>query len=562
MVGPIAASLLPRRVGARLALAFGLLAGMLLLVAGVGMLRLDRLNRDFATIVIDRHTRVETLSQITDAQQAMMRGVGRILLVDDAARIRHELALIGESRSLVAERLEQLDKAFEHEDARGKALLAEARGRNTAFLANLDRFGELASAGRREEARKLLEPMEAQLDEAYGAMTIVGKAQVALMQAAQQEAQRSYEQARAFVLAVSLGAIALALAIAVAITRGVSRPLGAAARLAGAVADGDLTGRVDAQGSEETVRLLHALSRMTESLTGIVGRVRGCSESIAAAAGELVTGNAELLRRAEQEAAALEETAATLEELTATVRANAEHAREASELARSASDSALRSGEAVDRAVKRMGAVTDASRKIGEVTRLINDIAFQTNLLALNAAVEAARAGDQGKGFAVVAAEVRALAQRSAAAATQIGALIRGASSEVEGGAKLVEEAGRAMNEVVGSIRSAAQLSADIAASSREQSEAIEQVNRALAAVDQVTQGNVALAGRTAGAVRSLEQQAGELVDSVGVFRLDESGHAQAARSAPAAPRKRKGRAVAALSLDAAEGGDLTAAAR
>ena len=528
-------ALLPRTVGGRLALAFGVLVALVLLVAGDGLVRLERLNRDFATIVSDRHARVEMLSQITDAQQSMMRGVNRILLAGDKARIEHELALIEETRLLVGERLEQLDKAFGGEDARGKSLLREAHDRNAAYIASLAAFSKLAAAGNPAEARKLLDAMEAQMDEAYQAMTILGKAQVALMHRAQQEAQRSYEQGRLYVLALSLGAVLLSLVVAVAMTRGISRPLGATVQHADAVASGDLTGRIKAQGSDETARLVQALERMTESLTGIVARVRAGSDNIASTTRQLVAGNASLRQREEEQAAALEQTASTLEELTATVSSNAEHAREASRLAATASQAATRSGEAVDRAVKRMAAVTEASRKITEVTGVINSIAFQTNLLALNAAVEAARAGEHGRGFAVVAAEVRSLAQRSATAANEIGQLIGHAVAEVEGGAKLVDDAGRAMEEVVVGIHGVAQLAGDIANGTREQSEAIGQVNQALAGIDQVTQRNVVLAEETAAAVQSLEHQADALVDSVGVFRLDNAAAAPAPEAPPAA---------------------------
>jgi len=513
-------SLLPRSVAARLALSFGLLVGLLLLVAGDALVRLEQLNRDLATIVAERHARVETLSQVTDAQQSMMRGVGRILLAEDKAGIQQEMALLEETRALVGERLEALDKAFAGEDPRAREQLRGAREQNAAYLAGIGRVAGLAVAGDVREARRELEPLQGQMEAAYQAMTILGKAQVALMHRAQEQSQKSYERGRLYVIALSAGAIALALAVAVGMTRSITRPLGSAVEHAGAVAGGDLTRRIRAGGSGETARLIEALSRMTSSLTHIVARVRAGSDTIAATSRQLVAGNAQLREREEEQASALEQTAATLEELTATVGANAEHARETSRLAAGASEAAGRSGEAVDRAVKRMGAVTQASRRITEVTGVINDIAFQTNILALNAAVEAARAGEHGRGFAVVAAEVRTLAQRSARAATEIGELIGRAVQEVEGGAAQVEEAGRAMQEVVDSIRSVAKLAGDIASGSREQSEAIGQVNQALAGIDRVTQRNVVLAEETATAVQSLERQAAALVESVGVFRL------------------------------------------
>jgi methyl-accepting chemotaxis protein len=281
---------------------------------------------------------------------------------------------------------------------------------------------------------------------------------------------------------------------------------------------------------------MRSLGRMNDSLTHIVGEVRAGSDSIAGTARELVSGNSQLMQRAEEQAASLEQTAATLEELTATVRSTAGQASEASRLAVSASEIAVRGGLAVGRAVERMGVITGSSRKIADITNVINGLASQTNLLALNAAVEAARAGDQGRGFAVVAAEVRSLAHRSAAAAREIGELIAATVGEVEGGARLVNEAGQTMEEVVAGIRDVTSLIGGISGASREQSEAIEQVNQALSQIDEATQHNVAVAQEGAAAVESLRNQARALVESVSVFRLaDAESPSPAPEAAPEA---------------------------
>jgi methyl-accepting chemotaxis protein len=525
----------PRGVGLRLTLGFGLLVALLLLVAAMALERLDDLNREVKG-VSDRHARTETVKEITDAHHLMMRLVNHLLIVEAAAQVEADLARIESAKRTVGERLEQLDHASGADDVRGKALLAEAHERTGAYLVNLVRFTRFVATGRRDEARTLLaEQLEAQLDAAYAAMTALSRAQTTLMERAQQEAQAAYEEARLRILGVSLGAIALALAVAIGIARGITRPLGAAVEVADAVAEGDLTSRIVARGGDETARLMRALGRMNASLTGIVGDVRTASGNIAGTARELVSGNAQLMGRAEEQAASLEETAATLEELTATVRSNAAHAADASRLAESASDVASRGGVAMGRAVERMGAITSASRRIEDITHVINGLASQTNLLALNAAVEAARAGEQGRGFAVVAAEVRNLAHRSATAAREIGQLITDTVAEVEGGARLVNEAGQTMGEVVGGIRDVTALIGDISQASREQSEAIEQVNKALSQIDQVTQHNVALAEESAAAVESLENQARALVESVSVFRLAD-GAATPAQRATAAP--------------------------
>jgi methyl-accepting chemotaxis protein len=525
-----------RGVGLRLALAFGLLVGLLLLVAALGIARLDALNREFSMIVVDRHSRTEVLKEITDSQLLMMRLVNHLLVVESKAQVDADLGRIDAAKHTVGERLEQLDRASSADDARGKALLRAAHERTSLYLVNLVRFTRLVSAGRRDEARALLaQQLEEQLDASYAAMADLSHAQTALMHRAQQEAQLSYEEARLQILAISLASAALALAVAIAIARGITRPLARAVEVAGAVAAGDLTSRIVARGGDETAHLMQALGRMNESLTELVGAVRSSSGSIAGTARELVVANSQLTQRAEEQASSLEETAATLEQLTATVRGNADHAGEASRLAKSASEVAARGGQAMGRAVARMGTVTSAARRIADITHVINGLASQTNLLALNAAVEAARAGDQGRGFAVVAAEVRSLAHRSAGAAREIGQLIADTVDEVEDGARLVNEAGQTMEEVVAGIRGVSSLIGDISGASREQSEAIEQVNQALAQIDEVTQHNVALAEESAAAVESLEQQADALVKSVSVFRLASDDSASPAPEAASA---------------------------
>ena len=539
-----------RGIGSRLAAAFGLMVGLLLLVAAIGLARLDSLSGEFTTIVVDRHSRTEILRDVTDAQHVTMRLVNHLLVFDDRQRVEADLAAIQAAQRRVGELLERLDHASGGDDERGKALLREAHERTAAYLVNLVRFQRLAAAGKRDEARAVLEGgLERQLDAAYEAMTNLSRSQTALMHRAQQDALDSYQQARLQIILVALLSIAASIGVAVAIARGITRPLGHAVTVADAVAGGDLTSRIVARGGDETARLMEGLGRMNESLARIVVEVRTGSAGIAGTAREMVHGNAQLTQRAEEQASSLEETAATLEELTETVRSNADHAGEASRLAIAATEVAVRGGEAVARAVARMDSITGAARRIAETTGMINSIASQTNLLALNAAVEAARAGEEGRGFAVVAAEVRGLSHRSAAAAREIGELIAATVHEVEDGARLVKDAGQTMEEVVSGIRRATALIGDISSASREQSDAIAQVNQALSQIDEVTQSNVALAEQSAAAVESLEGRARALVESVSVFRLAEAP-ATAALPAAAIPTKKRAARGGPLRLD------------
>ena len=303
------------------------------------------------------------------------------------------------------------------------------------------------------------------------------------------------------------------------------------------IASGDLTGRIEAHSQDETGLLLQSLSQMQEALAAIVGEVRSGADSIATATEQIAAGNADLSQRTEEQASALEETASSMEELTSTVKQNAGNAQQANQLAISASSVAVKGGEVIHRVVQTMESISTSSRKISDIIGVIDGIAFQTNILALNAAVEAARAGEQGRGFAVVAAEVRSLAQRSAAAAKEIKALIEDSVGKVQDGSKLVDEAGRTTGEIVTSIKRVTDIMAEISAASVEQSEGIEQVNMAITQMDDVTQQNAALVEEAAAAAESLEEQALQLVQVVAGFKLETTAKA---RQAPAEKKIRK----------------------
>ncbi|RKE37688.1 methyl-accepting chemotaxis sensory transducer with TarH sensor [Paraburkholderia sp. BL23I1N1] len=334
------------------------------------------------------------------------------------------------------------------------------------------------------------------------------------------QADREYTWVVSLVAVGVGGALLLIVATHFALRRIVTAPLKNAASLLDRIAANDLTASIPEASGNEIGQLFAAMERMQRGLSQTVANVRNSCEAIYSGAREIAAGNLDLSSRTEQQSAALEETAASMEQLTSTVKQNADNAQQASTQASNAADVAQGGGEVVERAIQTMSAISQSSRKIAEITGLIDSIAFQTNILALNAAVESARAGEQGRGFAVVASEVRSLALRSADAAREIKVLIGASVEDVANGNSLVTQAGQSMKDIVGAVRSVATIMNEIKAATIEQSAGIEQVGQAVTQMDQVTQQNAALVEEAAAAASALEQRAQSMTDAVSAFRL------------------------------------------
>lgn len=417
-------------------------------------------------------------------------------------------------------------------------LLRAAASRKGVYMALRAELFKLKDSGRTQEVSDLLDSKMAAVFQAYtGAL---GKLLAYQTQQARQLAEQSASQfqgSRALLAGLGLVTLVLGAALALALTRSIVRPLTRAVALAEQVAAGELHVAIRHGRSDEIGQLFDALSHMTARLADTVGRVRDGAVAIDAASREIANGNMDLSRRTEHQAGALEETASAMVELTSAVKQNSGNARQANRLAESASAVAGKGGKVVSEVVQTMASINDYAHKIVDITSVIDSIAFQTNILALNAAVEAARAGEQGRGFAVVASEVRNLAQRSASAAKEIKQLINESAERIASGSELAQAAGATMAEIVLSVEKVTGIMSAISAASAEQEHGIEQVNAAIGDMDDVTQQNAALVEEAAAAADAMQDQARELAQLVGSFKI-EGGKHRVHQFPLAAPRK------------------------
>ncbi|NML42145.1 methyl-accepting chemotaxis protein [Ramlibacter sp. G-1-2-2] len=468
------------------------------------------------------------LLSVSDLPERVNRDLGRYRASNQAISSYREF-LNGVTDAVDSGKLSQ--PALKALDAaRQEAQAVDEAAPGPQLKATLAQLAKISSALQQRNTLETLLAARADINQADAALKQLAEdSEQHLAGLVREDAQAARQKNRILGTIAALTLVLLGFMVRQMVAR-ITVPVAWAVTTAKRVASGDLS-QIVAPGRryDGIGELQAALREMNDSLIAIVTRVRAGSDLISRASDQIADGNAELSARTAEQASSLEATALAMGELTQTVLANAGNAQRANALAKSASDVAVKGGEVVGQVVQRMNAIDRSSRNIVEIIALIDGIAFQTNILALNAAVEAARAGDQGRGFAVVASEVRSLAQRSASSARQIKALIDDSVQQIRAGSELVGHAGQTMEQILASVRDVTAIMADIAATSQQQNSGIDQVNRAVTALNAVTRRNAALVDDAREAADALREQSARLVEAVGAFAMEQPGAAQAA---------------------------------
>jgi methyl-accepting chemotaxis protein len=473
---------------------------------------------DFGTQLGKYKSLADSQEQLAMAHADVYRTVALIASLDEP-HIKAARAALAKRTSEVKAGLQGLATKDGPENGDLGRIIGDATRLIDSYLKNADAAIDMATV----DANTGIAAMQG-ADQAFAGLSksvdeVIARIESAGAASAEAAALRS-QRMNWLLAGIGLALAGAALAAAGAMQRRFVADIRQASEFARRVAGGELHSTVATERRDEVGDLLRALASMQAQLHQVVGEVRASADSIALASAEVSQGNNDLSQRTENAASNLQQTAASMEQLTVTLRHSSDAAQQANQLASSASDVAQRGGVVVSQVVSTMDEINASSKKIADIIGTIDGIAFQTNILALNAAVEAARAGEQGRGFAVVASEVRNLAQRSAAAAKEIKALIGNSVDKVESGGRLVADAGKTMHEIVASVQRVSDIIAEITAAASEQSQGIGQVNGAVNQLDQMTQQNAALVEQSAAAAESLREQADKLSGVVATFKL------------------------------------------
>lgn len=496
-----------------------LLLGVLGGAGMMGMLRIYELNQHLLNGPVARSQSVAELAKDVAQLQAMGLRV-QLHAGDDAQRQQALQAWSNHRQTLQAHGQQLHSQSGAQEQAAVTEFLQQVQRHAQQFQAAAQGLSSVQTSAQVQQA---LLPAQSALEAAQQQLEGLQRMLDQELAAAEGNASAVASQTRTLFIAAVVLTILVVGPLTLLNMVSICRPLAQARALAQAVAQGDLTARIAIEGKDEVADLQHGLREMQSSLNAMVGQVRDASANIATASQEIASGNGDLSGRTEQTASYLQSTVGSLQTLTGTVQQTAQSSHTANQLAQQASSTAHDGGAVVQQVVHSMQNIADSSRQIGDIIGLIDSIAFQTNILALNAAVEAARAGEQGKGFAVVAGEVRLLARRSAEAANEIKKLIENSVTAVGGGVKQVEAAGQRMRDIVQGIQQVSDIIVEIRSATSAQTEGIAVVNQSVGEIDQMTQQNAALVEQSAAAAESLREQAQQLAQVVGQFKLDDA---------------------------------------
>ena len=512
-------------ISTRLGLGFGCLLVLLVAVAAVGQLSLNKVHEQMRDIT-------GTGAAKSKLVNGMLESVGALGIQSRSSAMLNEIDPKQAQAQIQAVRKTLQDYAKQEAQLAALITPATATAAETALLQQVQE----ASKKARPEIESAMQSAD-DGDTVAASLNLMTRAApaealwrqrlaelIALQNSLNDEITASAEvtQGRARWTGGLLVVMAMGLGVLIAwrITTSITQPIGRAVVVAERIARGDLTSQVEVRINDETGRLLEAIAAMQERLRSLVGEIGQTADSILVASSEVASGNQDLSQRTEQTSHNLQGASHALADLTGTVAQSAESAHQANGLASKASSAATQGGEVVSQVVRTMDAISASSRKISDITGVIDSIAFQTNILALNAAVEAARAGEQGRGFAVVASEVRGLAGRAANAAREIKTLINDSAQQVQEGSTQVNHAGASIAQLVQSVRQVSDIMAEITAATQEQSQRITDVSHSVGSLEEMTQQNAALVEEGAAAAESLKDQAGRLTQMVHTFRL------------------------------------------
>jgi methyl-accepting chemotaxis protein len=525
------------RIGPKLLLAPGLVLVLLMLTSGAAYYGMVRQNASLENMVQVRAARLKSAADVAGEAKHAHANIYQLLAWVNGsfaqARLTALTADISRKHAAIGTQLADLARVSGPEE---RTLVDASIGALAAYRKAVGETIEMAQVDQ-SIATNAMQKAEKDFGILNTQLAALAKLEKTLSENAYAAARAEFRTLGITMAAVVLLSIALSLAVTMLVRRAMLTDIRAIADVVGELSTGRLMQGPASTGRDEIADTSRALDQTIATLTTSLRAIMTAVHSIDTASQEIASGNLDLSSRTELQAASLEQTASTMETLTLAVKDNANNARLATELAASAADLAAHGGTAVDRAVATMESIRASSRQIVEIIGVIDGISFQTNILALNAAVEAARAGEQGRGFAVVASEVRTLAQRSAAAAKEIKALIAASVQIIDGGSVSVNEAGSSMGTIVASVRQVNDIIARISLASTEQAEGIAEVNRAVGQMDDMTQQNAALVEEAAAAASSLHEQTVNLAQAVAVFQIEGAAPVAMAATEPAERR-------------------------